>query len=182
MRMMCCLVGLVLVIWTAPLLAEVASGPAAGEKVPPLKVFAVTGEQENKEIDYAAERKDKPTIYVFVQADAFDRPMARFLKTLDNEIKNDSEQAYVVAVWLTDDKEKSKEYLPRAQQSVQLQNTALCVFPGEKKGPEGWNVNADARLTAVVVNKQKVAASFGYMSLNETDVAKVREALKKAVK
>ncbi len=57
------------VVRVAPLYADVPSGPAVGDKVPPLKVFAVTGAVGNKEVDYAAARKDKPTIYNFVQTD-----------------------------------------------------------------------------------------------------------------
>jgi hypothetical protein len=37
------------------------------------------------------------------------------------------------------------------------------------------------KLTAVVANKGKVAAVFGYQSLNETDVPAVHEALMKAL-
>ena len=65
------------------------------------------------------------------------------------------------------------------QQSVQYDATALTCFVGDKAGPKGWNVNADARLTVVLANKQKVAATFAYKSVNETDVKGVREALKK---
>jgi len=85
-----------------------------------------------------------------------------------------------VAVWLTDKPDTTKEFLPRVQQSVQYETTALTCFTGEKTGPKDWNVNADAHLTAVVANKGKVVANFGYNSINETDVPKVREALKKA--
>src|SRR5262245_60157951 len=85
----------------APALADIESGPAVGDKVAALKVFAVVGEHENKDVDYAAERKDKPTIYVFIQADKWDRPMARFLRALDKGVKKESEDAYIVAVWLT---------------------------------------------------------------------------------
>ena len=46
--------------------ADVESGQKAGEKVPALKAFGVVGSVENKEVDFAAERKDAPTIYVFV--------------------------------------------------------------------------------------------------------------------
>ena len=42
-------------------------------------------------------------------------------------------------------------------------------------------MNPDARLTAVVANKGKVAATFGYQSINETEVPRVKEALKKAI-
>ena len=46
---------------------DVDSGPESGKKVPALKVFDATGPKQDKEVDYAAERKDKATVYVFVQ-------------------------------------------------------------------------------------------------------------------
>jgi hypothetical protein len=160
---------------------DVQSGPGKGEKVPELKVFAATGPLKDKEVDYAAERKDKPTVYVVIQADKWTRPMARFLKTLDKALKEDSEAAAVVGVWLTEDRDKTKEYLPRVQESIQLEATALTCFLGDKVGPKGWNINSDAHATVVVTNKGKVVETFGYNSINETDVRKVRQAFKKAL-
>jgi hypothetical protein len=159
---------------------DVTSGPEKGGVVPALTVFDATGPQKDKEVDYAAERGDKPTVYVFIQADQWDRPMARFLKGLDGITEKEGKDAFVVAVWLTDDATKSKEYLPVAQQSLQFQAVALTCYPGEKAGPKGWNINGDARATVVVANRRKVAAAFGYRSINETDVPAVRDALKGA--
>jgi hypothetical protein len=82
---------------------EVSSGPDQGKKVPPLKVFAATGPNKDTEIDYAAERKEKPTIYLFIQADKWDRPMARFLRKLDQALQKANDEAVLVAVWLTED-------------------------------------------------------------------------------
>jgi hypothetical protein len=158
---------------------DVASGPGKEEKVPALKVFDATGLNKDKEVDYAAERKDRPTIYLLIVADKFSRPMNRFMKELDKAVKKDFEDTYVVAVWLTEDLDKTKEFLPRVQQAVQYEATALTCVKG-KDGPREWGINADAHLTVVVANKQKVAATFGYNSINETDVDKVRDALKKA--
>ena len=107
--------------------------------------------------------------------------MARFLRKLDEAVRKEGDTR-IVAVWLTDDAEKTKKYLPVAQQSLQFERTALTCFTGGKDGPKGWGVNADAHLTAVVANKGKVAATFGFRSLNETDVPGVRDALKKARK
>lgn len=160
---------------------DVDSGPEIGKQVPALKVFDATGSQQNKELDYAAERKDKPTLYVFIQADKWDRPMARFLKKLDENLLNESEEAYIVATWLTDDVDKTKEYLPRAQQSLKFQNAALTCFPGEKTGPKDWGINSDAHLTAVVACKGRVMKKFGFQSINETDAPTVREALNKGI-
>ena len=53
-----------------------------------------------------------------------DRPMARFMRKLDETLLKESEEVYIVAVWLTDDVDKTKGYLPRAQQSLKFQNTA----------------------------------------------------------
>src|SRR4051794_38706989 len=105
--------------------AEVDSGPAVGEKVPELKVLPLTGPLEGKEPDYAAERKGKPTVYLLIPADRFARPIARFMKTLDGKVKEAGDGAYVVAVWLTEDQNATKEYLPKVQKSLQLDNTAL---------------------------------------------------------
>jgi hypothetical protein len=156
--------------------ADVGSGPKEAVKVATLKVYAVTGEPKDKEVDYAGLRKDKPTVYVFVSAKDFGRPMFRFLKKLDEDLGDDG---LVVTAWLTDDSDKTKEYLPKIAQY--FKRTALTVFGGTA-GPKGWAINPDAHLTAVVAHKGKVVKSFGYMSLNETDVPEVVETLKKAIK
>jgi hypothetical protein len=161
--------------------ADVESGPKVGEKVAALKVHAVTGDNSGTEFDYAAERKEKPTIYIFVQADQFSRPIARYIKVLDGAVNSVGNDARIVAVWLTDDAEKSKEYLPKAQQSINLEATALTVSGGPKSGPEGWGINDRAFVTTVVAKDAKTAATFAYVSVNETDVRAVVAALKKAI-
>jgi len=105
--------------------------------------------------------------------------MNRFLKTLDEAVHKDGDAA-IVAIWLTEKPEESKEYLPKLQNAVKYEATALTCFTGEKIGPMGWAINNDAHLTAVVVNKGKVAAAFGFQSINETDVPAVERAWKKA--
>jgi hypothetical protein len=169
------------VLLTAATKQELPSGPESNKKAPALKVFDASGTYQDKEVDYVTERQDKATIYVFVQADKWDRPMARFLRKLDETVVKENDDAYVVAVWLTDDADKTKAYLPRAQQSLSFQHTALTCFTGEKAGPKDWGINADAHLTAVVVHKGRVATTLGYRSLNETDAPTVLKALKKAL-
>jgi hypothetical protein len=158
----------------------VVSGPDKGAKVAKPEVFAATGDHADKELDFAAERKDKPTVYFFVNAEQFDRPMNRFMRELDKVVKAEFADTYMVAVWLTGDVDKTKEFLPRVQMSVKYEATALTCFPGDKSGPKDWNVNGDARLTVVVANKGKVTATFGYQSVNDTDVPKVKEAIEAA--
>jgi hypothetical protein len=166
--------------------ADIESGPKAGEKVPELKAFGVAGSVEGKEADFATERKELPTIYVFVSAEEGGlpkggRPAGRFMKVLDTEIAKSVDKAAVVAVWLGDKAfDKHKQYLPRINMSLKFENTSLAAFDGEKSGPKDWGINPDAHLTVVVVHKGKVVKSFAFESVNETDVKPVIEALKNA--
>ena len=153
------------------------SGPGEGNAVEKFKVAVVAGESSGKELDFVTERKDKPTIFVFVLADRFSRPMARFIKVLDDKLKADRTDVDIVAVWLTDDAAKSKDYLPKAFGSLKTERTAWSVFPGEKTGPNNWGINPDADITVVVSDGAKAKFSKGYLSINETEVPKVFEAL-----
>jgi hypothetical protein len=148
--------------------ADPPSGPAAGKKLAPLRVFAATGPQE------------RLTVFVFIRE--WDRPVARFLKTLDSAVREESAQGTVVATWLTDEVEKTKSYLPLAQQSLKLEATPLTVFPGDRNGPNDWDLNPGARVTVVVSRGATARASLGFGSINETDVPAVREAIRKALK
>jgi hypothetical protein len=170
----------VVVLSVGSLRADVESGPKAGEKIGDFKVFGVTGPVEGKDVSYVKERKDELTVYVFVQQEHWSRPVARFLKTLDGASKEADEKTKVIAVWLTEKPDDAKDYLPKAQTSLQFTNTALTVFTGEKSGPKGWSINTDAYITVVVASKGKVSASFAFQSVNETDVTKVKDAIKKA--
>jgi hypothetical protein len=166
--------------------ADDDSGPKAGEKVAMLKAFGVVGKVENKEADFTAERKNAPTVYLFVAAEeggipVGGRPAARFMKKLDDEIAK-VDGAAIVAVWLGDKAfDKHKEYLPKINMSLKFDRTQLAAFDGQKSGPDGWAINGDTHVTAVVVNKGKVAKSFAFVSVNETDVRPVMAELKKAI-
>jgi hypothetical protein len=165
---------------------DVESGPKAGDKVAALKAFGVVGTVEGKEADFAADRKELPTIYIFVSAmeggiPVGGRPAARFMKVLDTEITKSVEKATIVAVWLGEKAfDKHKEYLPKINMSLNFENTSLAAFDGEKSGPKDWGVNPDAHLTVVVAHKGKVVKSFAFESVNETDVKPVLAELKKA--
>ncbi|MCS6865521.1 MAG: hypothetical protein RMJ56_16885 [Gemmataceae bacterium] len=155
--------------------ADVPSGPKESQKAPALKVFAVSGDPKDKEVDFVALRQEKPTVFAFLAAKDFDRPMFRYLKKLEEELGQDG---LLVAIWLTDDADQAKEYLGKIAQYF---NTSALTVYGKASGPDEWGINSDARLTAVVVHQGRVVKSFGYQSLNETDAPAVAETLKKAV-
>jgi len=166
-----------------PCFADFAAGagPTVGGAVPPLKVQAMTSDGQYEEADAAKSAADKPVVYLLVQHSKWDRPIARFLKVLDDKIRDTSATATAYDVFLSTDGEHVKEYLPRANQSLKFQNSTLASYTDDGNGPADWNVNGDDSLTVVVANKGKIAATFSYVSTNETDVPAVLEALSKAL-
>jgi hypothetical protein len=157
--------------------AQVASGPEVGSKLDKLPAIAGTGPHAGEEVDFVAQRNGAPTIYVFVQAEVWSRPMARFLKALDDELADKRRDVALVAVWLSDNVEASRKYMTVAQQALKLQQSILAVYPGGTEGPDGWGINPDAHCTAIVAAGGKVRASLGFRSLNETDAPDVLKAL-----
>src|SRR5205085_464985 len=112
----------------------------------------------------------------------WDRPLARFVKTLDEALAkgvNGATDAEAVAVWLTENREKSQKYLPLAQQSLNFTKTTLAVFDGDANGPLDWNLDGDMHATAVVVREGKAVQTFEFKSVNAGDLPRVVEALKK---
>ena len=159
--------------------ADVDSGPAVGNATPELKVYAVTGDHADKEVTISTERAAKPTVWVFIPKDKFDRPMGRLIKDLDGKL-GEITDAQLVAIWLTDDQFTTKEYLPKAQQSIKLERSALTFFQGDPAGPADWGINPDADVTVVVTGGGKVGATWGFVSVNETVAEKILTALKEA--
>jgi hypothetical protein len=104
------------------------------------------------------------------------------MRTLDQEVDKLGGEIKLVAVWLTDDKEKTKEFLPKAQQSLKFDATTLALHPDLTTGPEHWGINSDADLTVVVASDQKVVARFGFVSPNEKVAREVLAELKKVLK
>lgn len=168
-------------LWLNAALADVASGPESGAALSPLKVQAVTGSIENKEVDYTAERGEKPTVYVFIPREKWDRPVARFLRQLDEEAGKAGHGAALVVVFLSDAPEQTADYLPRAQMAIKFQQTALAVFPSTTNLPDGWNLSTEADVTVVVARAGKAVESWGFVSVNETLVPTVSKSLQKAV-
>ncbi len=166
-----------LVLYSASAFADVTSGPTLGKAVEGFQVDVVVGDSAGKPFDPVADRGTKTTVYAFVPTDKWSRPCARFLKKLDSELGNVND-AKVVAVWLTADVQASKDYLPKAQQSLSFTKTDLTVFQGDAAGPGTWGVNTDADVTIVVVKDGKATATFGFVSVNDTVVEQVIKSVK----
>ena len=156
-------------------------GPKAGTAVPKLTALVVAEKVAEKETDLAGERKDEPTVYVFVNADhfkdsnaQFSRPAHRFVKTLDEKI-GDVTGAKIVAVWVGGDADKNKGYVPKV--STYYANTVLGVSSADGNGPKDWGLTSTSMVTVVLANKGKVVKAWALESVNETDVKGVVDEL-----
>ncbi len=159
--------------------AQIESGPAAGTKLEAFKASVVTGDQAGNDIELGQGQKDKQVIYIWVNQERWERPIARFIRQLDEEIDKSAKDIQIYMIWLTDQVDEVKDYLPKVQQALKLKKTNLTIFCGDKQGPLAWLINADAHLTVVIAKGDKATKSLAFRSTNETDVKKVLEQLKK---
>lgn len=141
---------------------------------PPLEAIVCVGEQVGQKVDLAKARGIKPTVYMFIQWEHWDRPTARLLREIDQQIKEKVTDGGVVAVWLTDEgPERMQEHLPRVQQSIKLGMTTYAVWPGNAFGPADWNLTRDDHVTIVTAKGGKTAGRHTFRSTNEDDAPKV---------
>jgi hypothetical protein len=178
LRTVGCLAAWLVASWAAA--QDVDSGPAKGQPIPELKVYAVAGPIQGETVDYAAQRKDLPTIYLLIPADKFSRPMHGFVQALDKALTKEVKDGLLVAVWLTDDGQKTKDYLPKIAQYYP--GAALTYFPGAKTGPKDWFINEQADITVILAHQGKVVGRLGYNSINDTVAPEVMTAFTKALK
>lgn len=155
----------------------VESGPEAGTAIPKLPLLVLQDDNTFSERDVAADRKDKLSVYAFIQATEWSRPMARFVRGVDEALTEVGGDAHMTAIWLTDDQEESKRYVPRGRDALKLKATTFAVYAGDKQGPNDWNVNRRAFITIVVACDAKTVKSFAFVSVNETDVPAVSKVL-----
>jgi outer membrane protein assembly factor BamB len=155
------------------------SSPA--QELSKFPVHAVTGDQAGQVIDLSTRSADSTVVLVYLSAKNWARPVARYVKKLDEALVAGIDgiaKPEIVVVWLSDDAAKGREYLPKAQMSLQLQRTLWTVYEGDQAGPQGWQVDTADTLTTVLVQRQKTAGKFGYRVVNETNVDEALKALK----
>lgn len=142
--------------------------------VPALNAVVCVGEDAGQKSDLAKTRATSPTIYMFIQGDKWDRPIARLLRELDTKVKDDISDGRVIAIWLSNNEvDRYKEHLPRVQQSLKLAMTTYAVWPGDPFGPAAWNINRDDHVTVVTTRDGKIRGRHTFQSTNEGDAPKI---------
>jgi len=163
--------------------ADVASGPDVGKPLSPLKVRVVQEGQAGEPRDVLADHQEHPTVYLFLSAEKFDRPGAKYLRGVDEQIQKLQKRdplAGLVIVWLTPDPEAGIKRVSGIQGSLRLLAGQWTVFAGEA-GPEGWGINEQATITTVISRGRDVGARMGYDVVDDADLPAFEAALKKVV-
>src|SRR5438128_1651443 len=94
------------------------SGPQVGDKLGEFKAHAFSGPDAGKEFKLLEKIKGNPSLVIFVHK--ITRPGLQFLRPVDKyATENDKLNGHIV--WLTEDKEKTDEFLKRAEKSLNLQ-------------------------------------------------------------
>jgi hypothetical protein len=153
------------------------SGPQVGEKLPELKVKAFSGPDAGKDIQPVANAKGGPTLLIFVHK--ITRPGLKLLRPIDEFAAQKSGLSAHV-VWLGEDREKTEEYLKRAEKSLNLQMPIGIALDG-KDGPAAYGLNDKVTITVLIADKNKVVANFALVDPNERDAPKVIASLKKVL-
>ena len=156
-------------------LGDLPSGPNPGDKLGEFKVLSFSGPNEGKEFEVLKATKDKPALIIFVNQ--MTRPALRLLRPIDDYVGKEEKLASHV-VWLSEDKEKTEEFLKRAKNSLNLQMPISISLDG-KDGPGAYGLNNQVAITILLAKDQKVVANFAFTDPNDTAAPKVLAAIAK---
>ena len=156
------------------------SGPQVGDKLPPCKIQAFSGPDAGKEVELVKQIKGAPALVVFVHK--ITRPALKLMRPIDKAAAEqiEAKKLHGQIVWLSEDKEKTEEYLKRAKDSLNLQ-TPIGICLDGKDGPAAYGLNDKVTLTILLIKDVKVVGNFALADPNETDARKILPALKKLV-
>jgi hypothetical protein len=159
------------------LAGDLPSGPQVGKKLTPFKVLAFSGPDAGKELELL--KKDRgPTLLIFVQK--ITRPGLKFLRPVDKFVAELEEgKLHARIVWVSEDKDKAKEFLERAKNSLSLETPIVISLDG-KDGPGAYGLNDQVAITVLIARDGKVEANFALIDPNANDAPKVIRALGKA--
>lgn len=152
----------------------VYSGPQAGEKLPPLKVKGVFGDEAGKEFDIVKLAGGKPAVIIFMHK--LTRPSFAVTRTLlKYAAGSKSGKLFGGMVFLTGDVTKAEQRLKRTQRYFTTsKNARVAISPDGAEGPGAYGLNRNMTLTILVANKGKVTANFPLVQPSvQADVLKV---------
>jgi hypothetical protein len=159
---------------------KVFSGPQPGEKLPPLKVRIVLGDNAGQEVDIVSGAGGKPMFLVFMNE--WNEEVAELMRVLTLYAEQRRNPALVAAVvWLATDPSDLEPKLERARPHMP-KNTPVGISLDGPEGPGAYGLNRHVQMTILVADRGGVIANFALVqpSVNGDAVA-VLSALVKVI-
>ena len=156
----------------------VFSGPQPGEKLAPLSVKGVYGEQAGKTWDVLKTHEGKPQLLIFMHKRT--RPAFGLTRTLMTYVKNRKDDELKGGViWLTADATETETWLNTVKRYFPETSRMPVVFsPDGIEGPGAYGLNRNVTMTVLVGNKGKVTANFALVQPSlQADLPKVLKAV-----
>jgi hypothetical protein len=164
------LAGVVALIGSLAVAAELKSGPQAGDKLPgPFHPLNVNGESAGKKQCLYCKFGDSPVAMVFARTPECEQTQKLIAKLEEVTAKNAKAEMACFVVFLTDD-DKAEAKLKAYAEKAKLKNVILAV--DNPSGPTKYNVSKDADLTVVLYTERtsKANAAFEKGKITDKDI------------
>ncbi|QDU92577.1 hypothetical protein [Lignipirellula cremea] len=136
----------------------VFSGPQPEEKLPPLKLQGVLGEEAGKQIDPLALAGDKSLLLIFFHQRT--RPAFGLTNVLMKYAQSRRQDGLFAAVgFLGEDPAATEKWLQTVQRHLVPQAT-YAIAPGGVEGPGAFGLNRNVTLTVLLAKDGVTTASF----------------------
>jgi hypothetical protein len=154
------------------------SGPKVGESAGAFEMEVATGDDTGKTLDPIKPLKEKPVLVIFINE--LNRPGFGLLKLLDKYGRlRQPEGLEVLIVRVTDDSAGALKHAKILYDLYDVKSTA-GVASGGKAGPKDYNLNEEAQMTVLLVDKErKVLMNMARRAPDRQDFDEVRKSIDK---
>ena len=156
---------------------EIFSGPQPGEKLAPLKVRVVIGDNAGKDVDIVSVAKGKPTFLIFMNK--WNEQVAELMRVITLYAEQRDKPPVSAVVWLTSDASDLEARLERAPPHMP-RNTLVGISLDAPEGPGAYGLNRHVQMTILVADSNVVTSNFALVqpSIHGDSVAVLRELVK----
>src|SRR5260370_168693 len=158
------------------------SGPQPNQRPGPYSALVCVGKERGTQHCYICESADRPVVIVFART--LSDPLGKFVKQLDNAVKeNKTAELRSWITFLADDQTKMDPNVVQWAQKHAIRGVRCAVFE-DRVGPPAYLLAKEADVTVLLSVKQKVVANFAFRAgeLNDKGVGDIVKALPKIVR
>jgi hypothetical protein len=171
--------GLVALVGSLAVAAELKSGPQAGEKLPgPFHPLNVNGSKAGEKNCLYCQFGESPVAMVFARTPECEMTQKLIVALDEAAAKNAKSELGTFVVFLTDD-DKAADKLKAFAEKAKLKNVILAV--DNASGPNKYNVSKEADLTVVLYTERvaKTNMAFEKGKITDKDIEAVNAGITK---